>query len=170
MKTFRILMTAALLAALSTAAYAIHETQPAETQVTLPGANAAALYDYITKGSPYTQWALWPGKGKMYKGSLPHGSYLTTYVNETALAGIKAKKGSLTDGAIIVKVNYGPDRNFVALTVLHKIKGYNPAAGNWYWAKYDARGKTLEAGRVDACINCHAQGKDNDYIFSGALK
>ena len=166
----RLLTIAGIMLVLSSPAFAIHETQPAETRAALPGADAAKLYDYITKISPYTSWQLWPGKGKMYQGTQPHGEFLTTYVNDAAMAGIKAKKGVMPDTAIIAKENYGADRKLSALTIIYKIKGYNPAAGDWFWAKYDIGGKVLISGRAEACIRCHTMKKDNDYIFSGGLK
>ena len=147
-------------------AFAIHETMPSETQITLPGPNAAALYKYITQLDPYTRWQLWPGKGKLYKGTEPHGSLLTTYVNDTAYRSAKGKT-AMTDGAIIVKENYTSDKKLVALTVMYKIKGYNPSSGDWFWAKYTPEGKVDASGRVKVCIDCHAAKKDNDYIYSG---
>jgi hypothetical protein len=170
MKTVRLLLAVGFLLTVCTLAFAIHETQPAETQVPLPGADAVKLYEYLTKQKPYTSWELWPGKGKMYKGSQPHGDFLTTYVNDTALFGIKAKNGSMPDSAIIAKENYGADKKFTALSVMYKIKGYNPAAADWFWAKYDGSGKVLASGRAEACITCHDARKDNDFVYTGTLK
>ena len=153
---------------LCTSAFAIHETMPSETQITLPGANAAALNSYIIKLDPYTRWELWPGKGKLYKGTEPHGSLLTTYVNDAAYRSAKGKT-AMTDGAIIVKENYTSDKKLIALTVMYKIKGYNPESGDWFWAKYTPEGKVETSGRVKGCIDCHAAKKDNDYIYSGEV-
>jgi hypothetical protein len=170
MKPLSIIIAACLILSIVPLANAIHETQPAETQVPLPGADAAKLYDYIIKSRPYTAWDLWPGKGKMYKGTQPHGDFLTTYVNDAALSGIKGKKGPMPDGAIIAKENYGADKKFTALTVMYKIKGYNPAAADWFWAKYDGGGKVLASGRAEACIKCHEAKKDNDFVYTGQMK
>lgn len=161
------LILAALIVALSGlvgAAYAIHEEIPAETQKTMPAPNAAALYSYITKTSLYTQWKLWPGKGKLYQGTEPHGALLTTYVNDTAAQWVG--KGTLPADSIIVKENYTPDKKLVALTVMYKVKGYNPDAGNWYWAKYAPDGTPQASGRVEGCIGCHAKNKAGDYIMT----
>jgi hypothetical protein len=154
---------------LCASAFAIHETVPSETQITLPGPNAAALYKYITQSDPYTRWKLWPGKGKLYKGVEPHGSLLTTYVNDTAYRSAKGKS-AMTDGAIIVKENYTSDKKLVALTVMYKIKGYNPANNDWFWARFAADGKTEVSGKAEACIKCHINKKENDYIFSAPLR
>ena len=170
MKTVRLLLAVGFLLTVCSLAFAIHETQPAETQVPLPGADAVKLYEYLTKQKPYTSWELWPGKGKMYKGSQPHGVFLTTYLNDTALFGIKAKNGAMPDSAIIAKENYGADKKFIALSVMYKIKGYNPAAADWFWAKYDGSGKVLASGKAEACITCHDAKKDNDFIYTGTLK
>lgn len=150
-------------------AHAIHETIPAETQIAEPGPDAAQLSEYIVKFKPYTSWQLWPGKGKLYPGKEPHGSLLTTYVNETAYYSVRDKKG-MADGSIIVKENYTADKNFVALTVMYKLKGYNPAGGDWFWAKYGPEGKVLASGMVEACIKCHSEKKDNDFIWTGEVK
>lgn len=131
----------------------------------LPGPNASALSLYIVTESPYKEWSLWPGKGELYKGSEPHGALLTTYVNDIALEAIKANR-PMKPGAIIAKENYTPDKKFVALTVMYKIDGYNPRAGDWYWAKYDANGMAQNAGKVEGCINCHGAAGGRDFLFS----
>ncbi|MEW5744927.1 MAG: cytochrome P460 family protein [Nitrospirota bacterium] len=154
----------ALLAA-GSGSYAVHEQIPSETQKVMPGPNAKALYDYITKTDPYTQWDMWPGKGKLYKGTEPHGVLLTTYVNEPALRSIGKKKGMAND-AIIVKENYKSDKELAALTVMYKVKGYNPSAGNWFWAKYAPDGTVQASGKVESCIGCHAKNKAGDYILT----
>ncbi len=173
MNIFRFLIPAIIITLLIVGACpfanAIHETIPAETQIPLPGPDASKLYEYITKYKPYTSWELWPGRGKLYKGTQPHGVFLTTYLNDAGMAGLKKGK-PLPDGTIIAKENYGADKNFSALTVMYKIKGYNPGAADWFWAKYDAAGNVLLSGRAEPCIRCHEQKKDNDYIFTGELK
>lgn len=150
--------------------YAIHGTTPAETTVAIPGEDAAQLYNYIMRGNPYASWELWPGKGKLYKGTEPHGALLTTYVNQPAYFSAKDKSGKMKDGSIIVKENYTPDKKLAALTVLHKIKGYNPSAGDWFWAKYAPDGTVQASGKVKDCIDCHGKKKDNDYIMTDKIK
>ena len=138
----------------------------------MPAADAEKLHQYLTKDKPYTEWKLWPGKGKLYKGTEPHGALLTTYVNDVALKSIKDKKG-MKDGSIIVKENYMPDKMLAAVTVMYKVKGFNPEAGDWFWMKYAPDGKIEASGKtgmVDMCIGCHAKEKGNDYLFSGKVK
>lgn len=155
-----------VLFGLAVFAYAIHEEKPSETTAVLPGPDAAKLYDYITKDNPYVKWQLWPGKGKLYKGKEPHGSFLTTYVNNHAYFSAKGKKGVMASSSIIVKENYTPGKELAAITVMYKIKDYNSAAGDWYWAKYEQYGKVLASGKVKACIDCHGANKANDFIMT----
>ncbi|HBR20991.1 MAG TPA: hypothetical protein DD713_00235 [Nitrospiraceae bacterium] len=135
----------------------------------MPGPNAEKLNEYIVRYDPYKSWELWPKKGKLYKGTEPHGALLTTFINSTAHFSIKKKKG-MEDGSIIVKENYSADKKFAALSVMYKIKGYNPDGGDWFWAQYDPDGKAIAAGKVKKCIDCHSTKKDNDYIFTGGVK
>jgi hypothetical protein len=149
-------------------AYAIHEIIPSETFVPMPGANAEKLNEYIIRYQPYRSWKLWPGKGRLYEGTEPHGSLLTTFVNDIAYRSIR-KKAGMREGSIIAKENYTADKEFIALTVMYKIEGYNPEAGDWFWARYAPDGKVEASGKVGACIKCHSRRKDNDYIYTGAV-
>jgi hypothetical protein len=167
-KIMEILVIAGFLLGACALAYAIHEVRPAETQITLPGADGNALYEYIVKADPYKKWELWPGKGRFYHGREPHGSLLITYLNDSAHYSAKRQK-PMSDGAIIVKENYSADKRLVAITVMYKIMGYNPKAGDWFWAKYVPDGTIERSGKVKGCIDCHSANKDNDYIFSGSV-
>jgi len=113
---------------------------------------------------------MWPGKTALYPGTLPHGALLTTYVNDVAYKAIRAKKGKLPNGSIVVKENYMPDKSLAALTVMYKVKGYNSEANDWFWAKYMPDGKIEAEGKVDMCIGCHGMKKWNDYVLTAPLK
>jgi hypothetical protein len=136
----------------------------------MPPAKGLDVYDYITKTNPYQKWALFPGKDKFYTGKHPHGALLTTYVSEVALAGLNNKVGTLADGSIIVKENYMPDKTLGAVTVMYRVKGYDPEAGDWFWAKYKANGSIEKEGKVAGCIGCHTAVIANDWIFTGPVK
>lgn len=136
----------------------------------LPKADGNAVYEYITKTNPYQQWSFFPGKTELYQGKHPHGALLTTYVNDFALNGIKAKVGTLADGAMIVKENYMPDKKLAAVTVMYRVDGYDPDAGDWFWAKYKADGSIEKEGKVGGCIGCHAAVINNDWIFTGPVE
>ena len=135
-----------------------------------PEASGKAVWDYITEESNYKNWELWPGKGELYPGQKPHGAFLTTYVNDEALSSVKEKKGKMEYGSIIVKENYMPDKTLAAITVMYKVKGYDPENNDWFYAKYSPKGEILAEGKVESCRNCHGVKKDNDYIFTGELK
>ena len=137
---------------------------------TMPPAEGQAVYDYITKTSPYQNWSLFPGKGKLYKGQHPHGALLTSYVNDVALKGINNKVGTLADGSIIIKENYMPDKTLGAVTVMYRVKGYDPDAGDWFWAKYKADGSIAKEGKVAGCSGCHTAAIGNDWVFTGPVK
>ncbi|PLX81699.1 MAG: hypothetical protein C0617_16350 [Desulfuromonas sp.] len=135
-----------------------------------PAPAGQAVMDYITKENPYQNWDLWPGKGKLYKGQHPHGSYLTTYVSPLAHGAIEDKAGEIPDTAFIVKENYTSRKVLAAVTVMYKKTGYNAAAGDWFWLKYTPDGKIEAEGKVAGCIGCHIAVKSNDWLFTGPTK
>lgn len=130
----------------------------------------AAIWQYL-KTTDYTKkFKMWPGKSSFYQGKEPHGALLTTYVNIPALMAIAGKKGSLPEGSMIVKENYSSEKQLKSITVMYKVYGYNPEAGDWFWAQYGPGGKVEVEGKVDTCIKCHAENSNNDYIFTAPLK
>ncbi len=131
---------------------------------------AASLWDTLQKQDYAKTWKMWPGKTALYPGTQPHGALLTTYVNDTAYKAIGAKTGTLPDGTIIAKQNYSSDKKYQGLTAMWKVKGYNPAGDDWFWAQYGPDGKVAESGKVAMCMDCHAKNKANDYIMTAQLK
>ncbi|MDT8440857.1 MAG: cytochrome P460 family protein [Desulfuromonadales bacterium] len=136
----------------------------------LPSADGKAVYEYITQTSPYQKWPLWPGTDTFYKGQHPHGALLTTYVTPPTEAAINAKAGQLPDGSIVVKENYMPNKMLGAVTVMYRVKGYDPDAGDWFWAKYKANGEIEAQGKVAGCIGCHTAAIQNDWVFTSPVK
>ncbi|HSQ79352.1 MAG TPA: cytochrome P460 family protein [Candidatus Bathyarchaeia archaeon] len=137
----------------------------------MPKADATDLYNYITKVSPYQKWALWPGHEAMHPGQSPHGAFLKIYVNKPAHEAIVKKMKVMPDGAIIVKENYAEDKKtLVALTPMYKVKGFDPEAGDWFWAEYGPKGEMMASGKVQACIDCHAKVKATDYLATWSEK
>lgn len=133
------------------------------------GLDAAKFYIYLTLDTPYTSWALWPGKGKLSLGRAPHGAYLTTYVNPVARQSIESGKG-MAFGSLIVTENYDVDKKLTGLMVRLKIKGYNPPAGDWYWFHYGPRGAVRAAGRAETCIDCHRSNNENDFVMTAPVR
>ena len=96
------------------------------------------MYDFITEANPnYSHWNLLPGTKELSESKAPHGAYVSTYVNKIAIDSLKDDKG-LADGSIIVMETYTADKKLEGCTVMYKLSGYNPQAGDWFWVKYAA--------------------------------
>lgn len=166
-----LLLVFSFIFAISCAKY---EKKEAAAPAAAPAADGKALWSYITKDSPYTKWPMYPGKEAFYKGTMPHGALLTTYVTNNAHKAINDKTGILPNRTIVVKENYMPDKTLAAVTVMYKVPGYNPGDGDWFWAKYSPNGEIAEggmaAGKVPMCIACHSGSKANDYIMTASIK
>ncbi len=128
----------------------------------MPAGEADALWNYITKESPYTKWSFWPDHQGMQPGRAPHGPLHKVYVNDRA---INSPKPPVQYGSIAVKENYGNDRELKAITVMYKLQGFNPDDGDWFWAKYSPDGKADIAGQPAGCIGCHGTRASNDFIL-----
>ncbi len=133
----------------------------------MPGSDPTALWNYITKVSPYTQWSFWPDHQGMQPGRAPHGPLHKVYVNNRAF---NSAKPPVQYGAIEVKENYSPDKELKAITVMYKIHGYNPPDGDWFWVKYSISGKADKFGKPAGCIGCHGTRAKNDFILVHEFK
>ena len=144
----------------------------ATAEAAAPGADAAELWAALADAD-YQGWDLWPGKGRMYAGTQPHGMLLTAYLNPAASDALASGAPTMPDGAIIVKENYMPDSTLAAITTMYKVEGFNPEAGDWYWVKYlpdgSVDGGGMMQGKVPGCIGCHGGQADNDYIYTSKL-
>jgi hypothetical protein len=136
------LLCAALLV-LAAAALAVSGSD-ALAQAELPQTEPGPLWTYITQTNPYTGWRMWPGKQAFYPGTRPHGALLTTYVNDTAFKAIEGGQKSLLPGSIIVKENYSPQKELMAITTMYKVIGYDPPHNNWFWVKYQPDGEVAD--------------------------
>ena len=133
----------------------------------MPGADGKALWKYISKEYPYTGWSFWDDHQGLLEGDAPHAPQHKVFVNKTGTA---AGKAAAEFGTIVVKENIGNDNKLKALTVMYKVEGFNPKAGDWFWAKYNPKGKVAKSGKVKGCIGCHTSVEDNDYIFVHEFK
>lgn len=124
--------------------------------------DAKALWTTITHEDPYKKWDNWPDHEGMQPGAAPHGPLHEVFVNK---AGLSKKGYPKANGTIIVKENLTKEKKLAAITVMYKVDGYNPEAGNWYWAKFSPDGTVDKAGQVAGCINCHSSRKAQDYIM-----
>ena len=163
-------VTVALLAGACASAERADTDMPeaAATMASAPDTTGAGLWTHL-EAAPYTNWSLWPGREALYPGTEPHGMLLTTYVNQLGLDAIRSGAGSMPVGTIVVKENHMPDSTLAAVTVMYKVAGYAPDAGNWFWVKRNADGAIEAEGRVPMCQGCHASQAGNDYLFTGAL-
>ena len=137
--------------------------------------------------APYTDWPFQPGVEEgYYVGQAPHGMVLRSYVNDLALAAFGSGAEAFPEGSIIVKENHmagdldlsgmeaqTPVADFAgaldAITYMVKVPGYNPDAGDWFWAKIQPDGTIDVAGKGAGCIGCHTQVAANDFVFNAPL-
>lgn len=133
----------------------------------MPNTDPDALWQYITKESPYEKWGFWPDHQGMQPGRAPHGPLHKVYVNDRA---INSPKPPVQYGSIAVKENYGKDKELKAITVMYKVAGYNPDAGDWFWAKYSPAGKADKFGKPAGCVGCHGTRAKNDFILVHEFK
>ena len=125
----------------------------------LPPADADSLWTYIIETDPYREWAVWPGYEELVKGA-SHSVWLRTYANEIAIEGAR-EGGMLPYGSIIVKDNFAEDRETLkVVSPMHRVEGFNPEGGDWFWVNYGGEGKVMAAGKVKACIDCHTADDD----------
>ncbi len=86
----------------------------------------------------------------MQPGQASHGPLHKVYVNNRATNSLKP---SAQYGSIAVNEHYGKDKLLKAITVMYKVTGYNPKAGDWFWAKYSPTGKTDKFWKLRKEIN-----------------
>lgn len=138
----------------------------------MPEPDAEALWKYISQENSFTEWAVWEN-GKGLNDDASTASYSPNhkvYLNSQA---VELRKTIIPypNESILVSYIRSPAGEPKAVTVMYKVKGYNPAAGDWFWAKYSLTGEVEEAGKVKRCISCHAKKiPGNDYIASTSLK
>ena len=139
-------------------------------QAALAQANPTAreLWNWLVEQQYAERWSHLPGEpaGK-YKGGPPHGAVLQTFVNEAARVALAEGRFPLPDGAVIVKENYDAEGRLYNLAVMHKVKGYNPEGGDWFWGYFTPEGGVLFEGKPALCVGCHTQKKASDWVFSG---
>jgi hypothetical protein len=126
-----------------------------------PAVDGDALWKDISVISPYTQWGQWPDHTGIQAGKAPHGPFHIVYVNKVGLT----KGHPKPYGTIVVKENYTPAKELAAITVMYKVKGDNPDAGDWFWVKYAPDGTVQKAGKPAGCVNCHRVRAEQDFIM-----
>lgn len=128
----------------------------------MPAPDGDALWGYISQVTPYQGWGFWTDHQGMQNGQGPHGPQHKVFVNRT---GLQASGAPAPYGTIEVKENYGNDNVLTVITVMYKVRGYNPADGDWFWAQYTPTGAILKQGKLGGCIGCHGIRASNDFIL-----
>lgn len=128
--------------------------------------SAGRVWKRISMEEKYTGYKNWPGHEGMQSGQSPHGVKHVVYINDILSKALPIKNRIAPYGSMIVKENYNSSKELKAVTVMIKTKGYNPNAGDWFWAKFKADGNVEKAGKVQKCIECHKSAFDveNDYV------
>ncbi len=148
---------------------ACQKTEKILPPLTASEISGARLWQRITVEAPYDDYPEWPGFEGMQIGQSPHGRYHEIYINSVLRNALPIKSRIAPDGTIVVKENYDADKNNVGYTVMAKVKGYNPAVSDWFWAAYEPGGKIKLEGKPDYCISCHSGMKPNDYLIVRSL-
>ena len=152
------------------------DTGQATASGTAADTTGAAIWAHIHEANYATEWQLWPDKGRLYRGTEPHGMLLTTYLNDIAYEALTRGAREMPAGAIVVKENHMPDSTLAAVTTMFKAPGYNGEHNDWFFTKHLAtgaldrmpNGMAME-GRLPGCQNCHLGVRANDYLFTGQL-
>ena len=127
----------------------------------MPEPEAEAIWKYINQENPFTEWAFWSDH-QGTDDSTAHAPKHKIYTNEQA---ITSETPPMKNGAMLVKYNLTPADEVKAVSVMYKVKDYNPTAGDWFWAEYKPTGEVVMSGKGEKCLSCHNAEADNDYIL-----
>lgn len=125
--------------------------------------SGASLWKKITVESSYENYPMWPDHKGRQLGMSPHGRYHEVYINQKLLESVPNKERIAPYGSICVKKNFSAGNELYSVAAMVKVKDYDPANGDWFWAMYTPEGKVNAEGKIPFCYNCHA-GSNNDYI------
>ncbi|MCG8556062.1 MAG: hypothetical protein MJD61_12365, partial [Proteobacteria bacterium] len=130
--------------------------------------------DMANYRTAFPRWLGPPAMADFMNSQAPHGTFVRLFVNDAANTSIAAP----ANGSIIVKENFSAamESALGAITVMKKVQGYDPSAGDWFWAKYlpdgnpeyDPATGSPRIGRFPGCIACHAGAPPagaTDYVF-----
>lgn len=123
------------------------------------------LWKRITEETNFRRYPSWPQHEGIHPGQFPHGNYHRIYISPQLLSALPLPEKIVPDGSIIIKVNSDSNKMEKAITIMAKVKGYDPEAMDWFWLKTDLEGNIQAEGKVKGCISCHHLMKKNDYIF-----
>lgn len=100
------------------------------------------------------------------KQSPMHGGvYVRTHLDEAANAAYQKKQFPYPDGATAFKQAHGSLTGPIdRIYVMRKIKDYDPANKDWYYAVLSPEGTVRQSGKIGMCISCHDKYQAKDYI------
>ncbi len=128
-----------------------------------------AIWNRITVESNFKNYTEWPKDSDLQPGQSPHGVWHRVFANRTLLEALPAVDSTAPEGSLIVKENFDSSKTLGSITVMAKVKGYDPENGDWYWAMFDPEGKVLKEGSPGGCISCHAGMRSNDFVIINPL-
>jgi hypothetical protein len=136
--------------------------------------DAAAIYVELTvTGSEYTNL---PGFGASAPTIAPdgsggeHGAFNRAFINDIA----NGNEANLADDSILVMESFSANdaATLLAIEIMKKIDGIDPANGDWFYAKLGPDGKVQLAGTLGANAvscgvgGCHEAAPGADFVFS----
>ncbi|MBU0935727.1 MAG: cytochrome P460 family protein [Spirochaetes bacterium] len=126
--------------------------------------SAAVLWEHINQGDQFKRWPAWPDYEGLRPGQSPHGRFHRIYISQPLADALPVATNVAPPGSIIIKENYDPDRKVAGYTIMAKVAGYNPDAGDWFWAAYGPDGAVMAEGKPEMCISCHAASA-SDFVL-----
>ena len=134
----------------------------------MPKAEAEAVWKYISEENPFKKWTFWEDHQRIDNGNGAFSPNHKVYVNQQT---VDSKSTPFQNESMAVSYIRSPADELQAIVVMYKVKGYNPSAGDWFWARYSLTGEVEDAGKIERCIKCHARkAADNDYIITHKLE
>jgi hypothetical protein len=107
------------------------------------------------------------GERKALKADPHKEAWITVFANPQAAASVdNHDKWVFPEGSVLVKEKRSkPDDKTpeLATVMIKRQAGYYPEGGDWEYAVVDAKGKTLEDGKIQRCASCHAQYAKTGY-------
>jgi hypothetical protein len=99
----------------------------------------------------------------------PHDEFwIHVFINPEAADIIKSGKGTYPEGTIILKQKFldAEAKQTEFYTGMRKReKDYNPGYGDWEFFTLDSAGTKVTArGKIDSCMDCHANWKETDFV------
>ncbi|MHC4819417.1 MAG: cytochrome P460 family protein [Planctomycetota bacterium] len=113
----------------------------------------------------YRRYLIW-GKANATRRfkSKPHKLMITNYVNKIGQDSWKKGSGGYPAGSSVAKEGWKDDQRAMVFFMEKRAAGFDADNGDWWYATVDGKGKILNAGKVQSCIDCHANAS-NDYVF-----